>query len=43
MRKRCLEQIALAVQSIDSGELWYTRKDLSKLAKAISPMNLTHI
>lgn len=34
MRRRCLEQMALAIQAIDTGELWYTRKDLSKLAKA---------
>ncbi|GEA50707.1 hypothetical protein VIN01S_15110 [Vibrio inusitatus NBRC 102082] len=34
MKKRCLEQLAPAVEAISHGELWYSRQDLSKLAKA---------
>ncbi|WP_261818049.1 helix-turn-helix transcriptional regulator [Vibrio gallicus] len=34
MRRHCLEHIASAVEAVESGELWYSRRDLSKLAKA---------
>ncbi|GAD89149.1 MULTISPECIES: response regulator transcription factor [Vibrio] len=34
MKKRCLEQLAPAVEAVSHGELWYSRQDLSKLAKA---------
>ncbi|PMO90520.1 helix-turn-helix transcriptional regulator [Vibrio breoganii] len=34
MKRRCLEQLAPAVEAVSHGELWYSRQDLSKLAKA---------
>ncbi|GEA60843.1 LuxR family transcriptional regulator [Vibrio comitans] len=33
-KKRCLEQLASAVEAVGNGELWYSRQDLSRLAKA---------
>ncbi|GEA60848.1 helix-turn-helix transcriptional regulator [Vibrio comitans] len=34
MKKYCLEQLVSAVVMIEQGELWYSRRDLSRLAKA---------